>query len=149
MHPRDGQGLEAGLEGLLMQPGEINVELAERGFHAQLPERDAAHEYFVRGVDQASRLGLQLGRVAQRPKQDVRVEQELQLLPRPSNAASVASSSGESKSAGTTNSPFIKPNLIFRFGCSLNGTSLAIGVPDLAITTVSPRPACSTSSERR
>ncbi|TCO80506.1 hypothetical protein EV699_114153 [Plasticicumulans lactativorans] len=102
-----------------------------------------------KGEDPCPCLGRQGRRVLHRPQHQVSVEQHLHGASMPSKAASTSAGRGASKSSAIVISPFIKPSRIPRRGASPTGTSLAIGVPDLAITMSSPRRAASTSSESR
>src|SRR4051812_11013211 len=127
---------------------EIDAELRpERfGLDRDFPDAHGREENLVvRGFDRIPRRTGQAPRLRQRPKQDVRVEQETHQ--RPSNAAITSSGSGASKSCGTRSFPLRRPSVRLP-GALPIGTSLATGRPAFAMTTSSPSTTSSMSRER-
>src|SRR5205814_4895000 len=110
-----------------------------------LPDRRSADEDLFGAVDLGSRLPGELSRIRQVPKVDVSIEQQPHALP--SNASSNSAGSGPSKSAAILIFPFRNPGLRTRPLRSI-GTSLAMGLPALAMMISAPPLTSSTSRDR-
>src|ERR1700756_2185975 len=124
---------------------QVDVEFPEPDLYRQLPECGGTDVNFCCVLDQLSGLRWQFWIIAQGPKQDVGIQQYSHGW-FPSNASSMSSGNGASKSSGTTSLPFIAP--IRRPVGFPTGTRRAIARPCLAMVMIWPAAASSTSFDK-
>src|SRR5208283_4496510 len=136
----------------VQQVRRFDLDPAMRCLDGDFPRRYRADIDGIGFIDELS--GLDRQRSDRRPQRNLGIEQQPHFRgfsesgpPPLANPSRTSSGSGSSKSSAIQTLPFSVPNLIGACFSRFNGTSMATGVPDLAMMVPSPRAAASTNSE--